>query len=37
MELKDPKGAKKTLNELIKAYPESEAAVAAQERLSVLK
>jgi tol-pal system protein YbgF len=37
LELKDPKGARKTLTDLIKAYPETEAAVAAKERLLVLK
>lgn len=37
LELKDAKGARKTLSDLIKAYPQSEAAVAAKERLSTLK
>ncbi len=37
LELKDTKGARKTLADLIKAYPQSEAAVAAKERLAVLK
>jgi tol-pal system protein YbgF len=37
IELKDPRGAKRTLEDLIKAYPQSEAAVAAKERLSRLK
>lgn len=37
VELKDVKGAKKTLEELVKAYPRSEAAVAAKERLSRMK
>jgi tol-pal system protein YbgF len=37
LELKDPKGARKTLSDLIKAYPQSEAALAAKERLSSLK
>lgn len=37
IELKDTKGARKTLEELIKAYPQSEAASAAKERLSRLK
>jgi tol-pal system protein YbgF len=37
IELKDTRGAKKTLDDLIKAYPQSEAAVAAKERLSRLK
>jgi tol-pal system protein YbgF len=37
VELKDVRGAKKTLDDLIKAYPQSEAAVAAKDRLSRLK
>lgn len=37
LELKDTKSAKKTLSDLVKAYPQSEAAVAAKERLSTLK
>jgi len=37
LELKDSKGARATLNNLIKAYPQSEAAVAAKERLVSLK
>lgn len=37
LELKDVKGAKKTLTDLVKAYPQSEAAVAAKERLAALK
>lgn len=37
VELKDSKGAKKTLEDLVKAYPQSEAAVAARERLAKLK
>ncbi len=37
IELKDSRGAKKTLEDLIKAYPQSEAAVAAKDRLSRLK
>jgi len=37
LELKDAKGARKTLTDLIKAYPQSEAAVAAKERLASLK
>lgn len=37
IELKDAKGAKKTLSDLVKAYPQSEAAIAAKERLSRLK
>lgn len=36
-ELKDVRGAKKTLEDLLKAYPSSEAASAAKERLSRLK
>ena len=37
IELKDPKAAKATLAELIKAHPKSEAAKAAKERMSKLK
>ena len=37
LELKDAKGARKTLTDLVKAYPETEAATAAKERLLVLK
>lgn len=37
IELKDAKGARKTLEDLVKAYPQSEAAVAAKERLTRLK
>lgn len=37
VELKDNKGARKTLEDLIKAYPQAEAAVAAKERLARLK
>lgn len=37
IELKDTRGARKTLDDLIKAYPQSEAAVAAKERLLRLK
>lgn len=36
-EMKDNRGAKKTLDELLKAYPNSEAAVAAKERQATLK
>jgi tol-pal system protein YbgF len=36
-EMKDKAGARKTLEELIKAYPKSEAAVAGKERLAALK
>lgn len=34
IELKDNPGARKTLDDLVKAYPQSEAAVAARERLA---
>ena len=37
LELKDTKGARITLTDLIKAYPQSEAASAARERLASLK
>lgn len=37
IELKDTKAARKSLEDLIKAYPESEAAMAAKERLARLK
>lgn len=37
IELKDLKGARKTLEDLIKAYPQSEAAVTAKDRLARLK
>ncbi len=37
IELKDTAGARKTLGDLIKAYPQSEAAVAARERLARLR
>jgi tol-pal system protein YbgF len=37
LELKDARSARKTLEDLIKAYPQSEAAVAAKERLARLK
>ena len=36
-EMKDNKAARKTLEDLIKAYPKSEAAVAGKERLDALK
>ena len=36
-EMKDPKGAKKTIDELLKAYPASEAAQAGKERLASIK
>jgi tol-pal system protein YbgF len=37
LELKDPRAARKTFEELVKAYPQSEAAAAAMERLARLK
>lgn len=37
IELKETKGARKTLEDLVRSYPESEAAVAAKERLSRMK
>lgn len=37
VELKDVKGARKTLEDLLKAYPQSEAASVAKDRLSKLK
>jgi len=37
VELKDSRGARKTLEDLVKAHPQSEAAAAARERLSKLK
>ena len=37
IELKDPKAARKTLDDLIKAYPQAEASAAARERLARLK
>jgi len=37
IELKDTPGARRTLDELIKAYPQSEAAVAARERLTKIR
>ncbi len=36
-ETKDPRGARKTLEDLIKAYPQSEAAQAGRERLPTIK
>ena len=36
-EMKDPRGARKTIEELTKAYPESEAAVAGKARLVSIK
>ena len=35
--MKDGKSARKTIEDLIKAYPSSEAAVAGKERLASLK
>lgn len=37
VELKDTRAARKTLEDLVRAYPQSEAAIAAKERLSRLK
>jgi tol-pal system protein YbgF len=37
MEMKDPKAAKKTIEDLMKAYPKSEAAFAGIERLRTIK
>ncbi|MBC7955665.1 MAG: tol-pal system protein YbgF [Cytophagales bacterium] len=37
MELKDTKGARRTLDELLKTYPKSEAAQAGKERLASIK
>ncbi|MDO8277927.1 MAG: tol-pal system protein YbgF [Burkholderiaceae bacterium] len=37
IELKDPRAAKKTLEVLVKAYPQSEAAVAARDRLTRMR
>jgi tol-pal system protein YbgF len=37
VELKDARSARKTLEDLVKAYPQSEAAVAARDRLAKLK
>ena len=37
VELKDTRGARKTLEDLIKAYPQSEAAATAKDRLARLK
>jgi TolA-binding protein len=36
-EMKDPRAARKTIDELVKAYPQSEAAQAGKERLASLK
>jgi TolA-binding protein len=35
--MKDAKGARTTLNELMKTYPQSEAAQAGKERLASIK
>lgn len=37
VETKDPKGARKTIDELMKAYPQSDAAQAGKERLAAIK
>ena len=37
LELKDPKAARRTLSELMTAYPKSEAALAGRERLASIK
>jgi TolA-binding protein len=37
LEMKDVKSARKTLEELMKKYPQSESATAAKERLTKLK
>jgi tol-pal system protein YbgF len=37
LELKDVRGARKTLQDLVSAYPKSEAASAAKERLALLR
>jgi tol-pal system protein YbgF len=36
-EMKDPRSARRTIDELLKAYPDSEAAIAGKERLASLK
>lgn len=36
-EMKDPRSARRTIDELVKAYPQSEAAQAGKERLATLK
>lgn len=36
-EMKDPRGARKTIDDLVKAYPQSEAAQAGKERLASIK
>ena len=37
IEMKDVSGARRTLGELVKAYPQSEAAQAGKQRLATLK
>jgi TolA-binding protein len=37
LELKDNRAARKTLEDLVRVYPQSEAAAAAKERLARLK
>ena len=37
VELKDSKAARRTIGELVKAYPKSEAAQAGRDRLATLK
>lgn len=37
IELKETKAARRTLDELLKAHPQSEAAQAARERIAALK
>ena len=37
LELKDPKAARKTLEDLVKVYPQSEAAAAAKDRIAKIK
>ena len=36
-EMKDPRAARKTIEDLMKAYPQSDAASAGKERLASLK
>jgi TolA-binding protein len=36
-EMKDTKAARRTLEELLKSYPQSEAAAAGKERIAALK
>jgi TolA-binding protein len=35
--MKDPRGARRTIEELMKTYPDSEAAQAGKERLASIK